>query len=58
MNQQPQDRVRNEIEMLEVGIPMFLFPFFIKVICKVTLSTPCLWASFHPLSSLSVVSAK
>jgi hypothetical protein len=25
---------------------------------KVTLSSPCLWASFHPLSPLSVVSAK
>jgi hypothetical protein len=43
--------------MLEVGIPMFLFPFFIKVVCKVTLSTPCLWASFHhpilPFSGIS-----
>jgi hypothetical protein len=29
-----------------------------RVIRKVTLSSPCLWASFHPLSALSVVSAK
>jgi hypothetical protein len=27
-----------------------------RVIRKVTLSSPCLWASFHPLSPLSVVS--
>ncbi len=26
---------------------------FIRVIPKVTLSSPCLWASFHPLSPLS-----
>ncbi len=24
-----------------------------KFVCKVTLSSPCLWASFHPLSPLS-----
>jgi hypothetical protein len=29
-----------------------------RVISEVTLSLPCLWASFHPLSPLSVVSAK
>ncbi len=29
-----------------------------RVIRKVTLSSPCLWASFHPISPLSVVSAK
>jgi hypothetical protein len=29
-----------------------------RVIHKVTLSSPCLWASFHPQSPLSVVSAK
>jgi hypothetical protein len=29
-----------------------------RVICKVTLFSPCLWTWFHPLSSLSVVSAK
>jgi hypothetical protein len=30
-----------------------------RVIPKVTLSSPCLWASFHPLSPLSAaVSAK
>jgi hypothetical protein len=28
-----------------------------RVICKVTLSSPCLWASFHPKTPLSVVSA-
>ncbi len=28
---------------------------FIRVIRKVTLSSPSLWASFHPLSSLSEV---
>jgi len=31
---------------------------FSRVIRKVTLSSPCLWASFHPLSPLSVVCAK
>jgi hypothetical protein len=29
-----------------------------RVIRQVTLSSPCLWASFHPLSPLSVVSTK
>jgi hypothetical protein len=29
-----------------------------RVVCKVTLSSPCLWASFHPVYPLSVVSAK
>jgi hypothetical protein len=29
-----------------------------RVIWKVTLSSPSLWASFHPLSLLSVVSKK
>jgi hypothetical protein len=29
-----------------------------RVISQVTLASPCLWASFHPLSLLSVVSAK
>ncbi len=29
-----------------------------RVFYKVTLSSPCLWASFDPLSPLSVVSAK
>jgi len=31
---------------------------FVPVIHKVTLSSPCVWASCHPLSPLSVVSAK
>jgi hypothetical protein len=35
-----------------------LFPHNTRVISKVTLSSPCLWACFHPLSPLSVVSAK
>jgi hypothetical protein len=30
----------------------------VQVVLKVTLSSPCLWASFHPLSSLSMVSAR
>jgi hypothetical protein len=30
----------------------------IRIIHKVTLSSPCLWASFYPLSPLSVVSTK
>ncbi len=29
-----------------------------RVIREVTLSSPCLWASFHPLAPLSVISAK
>jgi hypothetical protein len=29
-----------------------------RLIRKVTLSSPCLWASFHPLSPLLVVSTK
>jgi hypothetical protein len=28
------------------------------VVCKVTMSSPCLWACFHPLFPLSLVSAK
>jgi hypothetical protein len=33
-------------------------PSLIRVVRKATLSSPCLWASFHPLSPLSVVSTK
>jgi hypothetical protein len=29
-----------------------------RVMWKVALSSPCFWASFHPLSPLSVVSEK
>jgi hypothetical protein len=31
---------------------------YIRVISTVTLSSPCLWASFHPIYPLSVVSIK
>jgi hypothetical protein len=40
---------------------IMVWPFWvdiIRVIRKVTVSSPSLWASFHPLSSLSVVSTK
>ncbi len=35
-----------------------MFEESIRVICNVTLYSPCLWASFHSLSPPSVVSAK
>jgi hypothetical protein len=46
------------------GIPLlttFLYPVIwwnIRVIGKVTLSSPCLWACFQSVSPLSLVSAK
>jgi hypothetical protein len=44
---------------MKIQIPILILKISVNgVICKVTLSSPCLWASFHPLSPLSVVSAR
>ncbi len=37
---------------------MIIICTYNEVIRKVTLSSPCLWASFHPLSLLPMVSTK
>jgi hypothetical protein len=47
----------NGLSLFEATFLMFLGGD-IREIRKVTLSSPCLWASFHPLTSRLVVSAK
>jgi hypothetical protein len=51
-------RLGNEMIICNLSLELSKGGPFNRVICKVTLSSSCLWASFHPLSSLLVVSRK
>jgi hypothetical protein len=45
-------RLGNEIIVLKLSLELSKEDHSIELSVKVTLSSPCLWVSFHPLSSL------